>query len=80
MKGPVSLKAERGTLITAMKELTSAKHRLCDIAEGNSDVAELYRKKFLDIEMELGDICCELGSMVGYTMYSDICEGLEVKP
>lgn len=80
MKESVSLKAERETLLIAIKDLVSVKYRLCDIAEGNSDVVLLYRKKFLDIETELDDICRELGAMVGYTMYSDISEGLEVKP
>lgn len=78
MKEPISLKSEREVLIIAMKELISAKNRLADIAEGESGLSELYKKTIIDAEMELGCICCELGSMVGYTMFSDICEGLEV--
>ncbi len=79
MKNPVSLKAEREILILAMKELISASHRLAGINEDNGSLAELYRKTFLDAEMQLGNICSEIGNMVGYTVYSDICEGLEVK-
>lgn len=80
MKDLVSLKAEREILILAMKELVSASHRLAGINEDNSSLAELYRKTLLDTEMQLSNICSEIGSMVGYTVYSDICEGLEVKP
>lgn len=79
-KQAVSLKPERETLILAMKELISASHRLAGINEENGSLAELYRKTLLDTEMQLGNICSELGNMVGYTVYSDICEGLEVKP
>lgn len=79
-KQTISLKAEREILILAMKELVSAKHRLAGINDDNGNLAELYRKTFLDAEMQLGDICSEIGSMVGYTVYSDLCEGLEVKP
>lgn len=79
-KQAVSLKPERETLILAMKELISASHRLAGINEENGSLAELYRKTLLDTEMQLSNICSEIGSMVGYTVYSDICEGLEVKP
>ena len=77
-KQAVSLKPERETLILAMKELISAS--LAGINEENGSLAELYRKTLLDTEMQLSNICSEIGSMVGYTVYSDICEGLEVKP
>lgn len=79
-KQTISLKAERETLILAIKELVSASHRLARINEDNSSLAELYRKTLLDAEMQLSNICSEIGNMVGYTVYSDICEGLEVKP
>ena len=79
-KQTISLKAEREILILAMKELISASHRLAGINEDKGSLAELYRKTLLDTEMQLGNICSELGNMVGYTVYSDICEGLEVKP
>lgn len=78
MKDLVSLKAEREILILAMKELVSASHRLAGINEDNGSLAELYRKTLLDAEMQLGNICSEIGNMVGYTVYSDICEGLEI--
>ena len=80
MKDLVSLKAEREILILAMKELVSASHRLAGINEDNGSLAELYRKTLLDAEMQLGNICSEIGNMGGYTVYSDICEGLEVEP
>ncbi len=80
MKEPISLKSEREILITVMKELISASHRLAGINEDNGSLAELYRKTLLDAEMQLGNICSEIGNMVGYTVYSDICEGLEVEP
>ena len=79
-KQTISLKAEREILILAMKELVSASHRIANINEDNGSLAELYKKTLLDTEMQLGNICSELGNMVGYTVYSDICEGLEVKP
>lgn len=79
-KQTISLKAEREILILAMKELISASHRLAGINEDNGCLAELYRKTLLDAEMQLGNICNEIGNIVGYTVYSDICEGLEVKP
>ncbi len=78
MKDLVSLKAEREILILAMKELVSASHRLAGINEDNGSLAELYRKTLLDAEMQLSNICSEVGNMVGYTVYSDICEGLEI--
>lgn len=77
-KQTISLKAEREILILAMKELISASHRLASINDDNGSLAELYRKTFLDAEMQLGNICGEIGNMVGYTVYSDICEGLEI--
>lgn len=80
MKDLVSLKAEREILILAMKELVSASHHLAGINEDNGSLAELYRKTLLDAEMQLGNICSEIGNMVGYTVYFDICEGLEVEP
>lgn len=80
MREPISLKAERETLIIVMKELISAKDRLDSISEGNTDIADLYRGKLIDIGMDIGDICVELGGMVGCTVYSDLCEGLEVLP
>lgn len=80
MKDLVSLKAEREILILAMKELVSASHRLAGINEDNGSLAELYRKTLLDTEMQFSNICSEVGNMVGYTVYSGICEGLEVKP
>lgn len=79
-KQTISLKAEREILILAMKELVSASHRIANINEDNGSLAELYKKTLLKTEMQLGNICSELGNMVGYTVYSDICEGLEVKP
>lgn len=79
-KQTISLKAEHEILILAMKELISASHRLAGINEDNGSFAELYRKTLLDAEMQLGNICSEIGNMVGYTVYSDISEGLEVKP
>lgn len=78
MKDLVSLKTEREILILAIKELVSASHRLAGINEDNSSLAELYRKTLLDAEMQLSNICSEIGNMVGYTVYSDICEGLEI--
>ena len=80
MKDLVSLKAEREILILAIKELVSASHRLASINENNGSLTELYRKTLLDAEMQLSNICSEVGNMVGYTVYSDICEGLEVEP
>ena len=77
-KQTISLKAEREILILAMKELISASHRLASINDDNGSLAELYQKTFLDAEMQLGNICSEIGNMVGYTVYSDICEGLEI--
>ena len=44
MKDLVSLKAEREILILAMKELTSASHRLAGINDDNGSLAELHRK------------------------------------
>lgn len=78
MKDLVSLKTEREILILAIKELVSASHRLAGINEDNSSLTELYRKTLLDAEMQLSNICSEIGNMVGYTVYSDICEGLEI--
>ena len=78
MKDLVSLKTEREILILAIKELVSASHRLAGINEDNSSLAELYRKTLLDAEMQLSNICSEIGKMVGDTVYSDICEGLEI--
>ncbi len=78
MKDLVSLKAEREILILAMKELISASHRLAGINDDNGSLAELHRKTLIDAEMQLGNICSEIGSMVGYTVYSDLCEGLEI--
>ncbi len=78
MKDLVSLKTEREILILAIKELVSASHRLAGINEDNSSLAELYRKTLLDAEMQLSNICSEIGNMVGYTVYSDLCEGLEI--
>ena len=80
MKDLVSIKAEREILILAIKELVSASHRLASINENNGSLTELYRKTLLDAEMQLSNICSEVGNMVGYTVYSDICEGLEVEP
>lgn len=79
-KQAVSQKAERETLILAMKELISASHRLAGINDGNGGLAELYRETLIDMETRISDLCVEIGGMVGYTVYSDICEGLEVKP
>ena len=61
-----------------MKELISAKHRLASINDDNGCLSEIYRKTFIDVEMQIGDICSEIGGMVGYTVYSDLCEGLEI--
>ena len=80
MKKPLSLKSEREILINAIKDLVNVKHRISDLAEAKNDVSNLYGSKFLDIEMEIGVLCSSLGEMVGYTVYSDICEGLEVNP
>lgn len=38
------------------------------------------RETLIDMETRISDLCVEIGGMVGYTVYSDICEGLEVKP
>ena len=38
------------------------------------------KHRISDLEMEIGGLCSSLGEMVGYTVYSDICEGLEVNP
>lgn len=78
MKDSISLKNEREILIIAMKELISAKHRLADLFDDNSCLSEIYRKTFIDAEMQIGDICSEIGGMVGYTVYSDLCEGLDI--
>ncbi|MDB9049913.1 hypothetical protein [Parabacteroides distasonis] len=78
MKDSISLRNEREILIIAMKELISAKHCLASINDDNGCLSEIYRKTFIDVEMQIGDICSEIGGMVGYTVYSDLCEGLEI--
>lgn len=77
---PVSMKEERGILISAIKDLVDVKHRLADLSDSVCDVSQLYKSDLVDAEMEIYHICGNIGNMIGFTVYSDICEGLEVMP
>nr|DAX55149.1 MAG TPA: hypothetical protein [Caudoviricetes sp.] len=79
MKKPISLKTEREVLIAVIKDLVDVNHRLSDFTEGGSEVALLYGSELLDADMKISNLCSSLGNMIGYTVYSDICEGLDVK-
>lgn len=75
MKKPISLKNEREVLITAIKDLVDIKHRLSNLVDDRSEVAQLYSCELLDADMNISNLCSTIGNMVGYTIYSDIREG-----
>ena len=77
---PVSMKEEREILISAIKDLVDVKHRLADLSDSVCDVSQLYKSDLVDAEMEIDHICGNIGNMIGFPVYSDICEGLEVMP
>lgn len=78
MREPISLKSEREILITVIKDLVNIKHRLSDLIDDKSEVAQLYSSELLDADMNISNLCNSIGGMVGYTIYSDLCEGLEI--
>ena len=80
-KQVLPLKEEREELTTMLRELKSVKTHIGDwLDDDEAPMNDAYSVKLEIIYDSLLSIMSVIGEMIGYTIFHDINEGLEVKP
>jgi|GluameStandDraft_1065615.scaffolds.fasta_scaffold02123_9 hypothetical protein len=80
-KQVLPLKEEREELTTMLRELKSVKTHIGDwLDDDEAPMNDAYSVKLEIIYDSLLSIMSDIGEMIGYTIFHDINEGLEVKP
>ncbi|WP_289227283.1 hypothetical protein [Parabacteroides goldsteinii] len=75
------MKEEREELTTMLRELKSVKTHIGDwLDDDEAPMNDAYSVKLEIIYDSLLSIMSDIGEMIGYTIFHDINEGLEVKP
>lgn len=78
MRKYVPLQPQRDEIASLMKAVNDCRKRaLCLIESDNNNVASLQSLE--NAENELMSCLSDLGDVIGFTIYSDIVEGEEVK-
>lgn len=80
-KKVLPLKKEREEMTDMLHELNSVKSHIKDwLDDDEAPMNEAYSVKLEVIYDSLLSIMSDMGEMIGYTIFHDINEGLEVKP
>lgn len=79
MRKYVSLQPQRDKIYLLIKSITESRKTVLSLIEEDGDVSECYEKELTCIEERLIECLGNLGNMIGFTVYSDILEGEEVK-
>lgn len=79
MKNYVSLQPQRDKLLSLIKAIAESDKIVLSLIDEDSHVSESYEKELESIEEALVECLGHLGNMIGFTIYSDMLEGKEVK-
>lgn len=79
MKNYASLQPQRDKIYSLIKSITESRKTVLSLIEEDSYISESYEKELTCIEEYFIESLGNLGNMIGFTVYSDILEGEEVK-
>lgn len=73
-----NFESDRNEAITLLQNLVEIKDRLYQFASIHNEARDPYSPIINSFADEIEGFCCDLGQLIGATIYSDINEGYDI--